>query len=236
MSDTAASDSRWYLAIALLLIVPLVTLAISLIDKTGEDELAYGCDTLIKHYEAIDAQASLQANAILVLGDSRVTRWRDIPERIAGLPVLARGMPGLTIARVADCFERAVAYYQPQMVLLWLSDTVLDGPVSHVTNNLATLRERANYYSVSHTLIIAPPLETPAMGPDTVKVKRFSAALSGWAGIAPGVSIIDISAPLRGDDGRPNPDFFWPDGRTLFEHGYHAINRWLESHVLTGNG
>lgn len=173
------------------------------------------CATLTEDLETLDNVSRLPEAPLLVLGDGTARHWPDSIAELAGQPVLNRAIQGTTVATVAACFRRMVAYYRPRHVVLFLEHRDRERLETELTDALQEINAQKDRFDVAMNLWVIGLIETPARG--SSRVSRLNRAVESAAAALPGVEFIDFNPLLQNADGRPDHNHFWPDGDTLRE-------------------
>ena len=208
----------------------MITTAVSILyDDRGQG--VENCEQLTGLLEQQDLSSPVPDQGVLLIGDETLRRWRYQPKELAGANVLIRHVSGLSLERIADCFQRAVAFYRPA-VTVWLpSEEELALGSDALTRHLQQIFERRSYYSVSPFLAIVLPPNTPAIPNQQQRLAATIDQLRSSMEQQTGTAVIDVSPHLAASSGLPDPTLFWPDGKTLNERGLQQMFKGLSDQL-----
>ncbi|MEY2908596.1 MAG: hypothetical protein RLZZ602_1119 [Pseudomonadota bacterium] len=232
MTEFSATPSQNAVVIAftIILSVPVIATAVSILyDDHGQG--VENCEQLTALLEQQDLSSSVPNQGVLLIGDERLRRWRYQPKELAGADVLTRHVSGLNLERIADCFQRAVAFYRPAITVWLPSEQELAIGNDALTRHIQQIFERRTYYSVSPFLAIAMPPNTPAIPNQQQRLAATIDLLRSSLEQQAGTALIDVSADLAASSGLPDPTLFWPDGKTLNERGLEQMFEGLSAQL-----
>lgn len=186
------------------------------------------CRAVTELLERLDIESAGSDPNLLVIGGTRLKAWnrRSGPEVPRGEYRLLAA-PELTVATVAGCFQRSVAHYRPATTLLLVEDTEVLADPQALLRNLDELEQQRTYWSVSPHLVIATPAALPAVQDDAPDLQRFRQELSERAVPGSGTRILNLDQLFTGEDGKIDPELFWPDGQTLTREGYQRLETYF---------
>ena len=210
--------------------IPVLVALVSIrYDQTVTD--ANSCDELTLLLEQQDVEHGMTKNAILLLGDASVRRWRHRPQKMGQTELMMRTARGLDASLVAGCFERAVAYYQPAITVFLTHKNELMASSKGLQDAIDQILERRDYYSVSPFLVFALPPNSPATPNYDPMLKSSVSLLQAVAENQSGVAVIDLSDSLNNTNGIPDARLFWPDGETPNNEGIRRLMQVLSNQI-----
>lgn len=226
--DSATSTNTWVRTFFIAaLLVPVLASVLS-IQRDVVGGVQADCTSITRELERVDAAGSIGEQAVLILGNHRVRRWREPPTTVGDKAILMRGSPALTPRLIADCFQRSVAYYRPALAVIFLEPEDVYDHSERTHAALNTIADRRRYYDVAPRLAIVPPIPTPADASQREVLQQFNSALNEWAAGHTGIMVMHLDGPLLNENGQPEAPLFWPDGQTLSDQGYQRFGEALE--------
>lgn len=215
--------------VALALLVPLLAFGTRVaMDRRAAE--SGGCDDLRADFEVLDRATTLVADPILVIGNHRARAWQAPPSVLSDQPLIIRASPRLTLASLNECFPRVVGYYRPTRVVLFADDLMSTPAESDVVAQFEALVRQGNVWDLTAEWLVIGPLHTPAAG-SAPTGRGEVVALERWAASREGVRLLDLNPVFDSGLNAPNPDYFWPDGRTLGVDGYRRLAQALQQAV-----
>ncbi len=215
------------------LLIPMVVLVARLGYHWSLARQVADCEAITRSLEQVDGVQRVASGGILMLGRNHLARWRDVPDVILGTDVVVRASPLYRTEAIADCFQRAVAWYQPNITVLLLEMSDASRAPDDVFMALDKLQRAREHYGVSPHLVIIPPLDGPAFEAQLEQLQDFTVKLARWARAQTGVYVMPIGTRLYDATGAVDPSLYWPDGETLFADGYDRLEQGLREELRT---
>jgi len=215
---------------AILLLMPLVHLAylISREALAALDSSPKVWDTEIEAYAKADRLAERAINPVVIVGGRRVLLWQDVEDVLAPTPVLMRGLGDATVEDIIFHYERLVAFYQPQTVVLLPSNSEFHirdmksaedmvASISKLIELDARVRKTGLFY-------VFAPINSPLHGDDKTKIEQVTRQLKIWANTRDNIRIIDANILLSDTTGAAKAAYFRADGVNLNDSGYMRLS------------
>ncbi len=206
-------------------LVALVVLAAGALfflgDRINQAEFWEGT---IEGFEAADADAFPEPDAILFTGSSSIRLWSTLEQDMAPLRVLNRGFGGAHMDHVVHFADRIIRPYAPRALVVYAGDNDIGAGktpeqveadfralVLHVREDRPDL---PIYY-----LTIKPSRLRWKLWPSMHEANQRIAAL---AAADPAIRVIDVATAMieRGGGGEPPASLFALDGLHLSDEGY----------------
>ncbi|TGD75674.1 hypothetical protein E4634_01950 [Mangrovimicrobium sediminis] len=184
-------------------------------------------------YVREDQSTTLPERPIEVVGGHRVTLWRGLEPLLAPRPVLMRGLGNATIDDIAHHYERLVAYYRPDTLVVMPGDSDFhlrdNKDAAQLAGAVRDLVALDAGFARTRRIYVISPLKTPLHPGDRERVEASTRLLQEWARGDARVEILDANALLCDAEGNPDPAYFRFDGLNLNEHGYLRLSLLLKS-------
>ena len=191
----------------------------------------------IKKFEAADAKAMPAPGSVEFVGSSTIRIW-DLKSAFPGLDAFNRGFGGSWSVDCDYYADRIVVKYRPRLVVYYAGDNDIGGGASAASVDRAfedfVAKVKAGVPGVKIVyLCIKPSIarwnKWPAMRQANAMVKAFAEKTDG-------VSVVDCSAEMLGEDGRPRKELYRPDGLHMSAAGYEIWNLKLRPVVEQRSG
>jgi len=218
---------------AVLLLMPLVHLVflISREALAALDASPKVWNAEMEAYAETDRLAERPTDPIVIVGGRRVVLWPAVEDLLAPKPVLMRGLGDATVEDIIFHYQRLIAFYQPQTVVLLPSNSEFHirgiKSADELVASIQTLVELDQSVRKAGLFYIFAPLNTPLHRADEPKVKATTQALRAWAKSKNKVRILDANVLLSDGDGAAKANYFRADGVNLNELGYMRLSMLL---------
>ena len=178
----------------------------------------------IEEFKRQDREAAPPEGGIVFTGSSSINFWSTLAEDMAPLPVINRGFGGSKIGQVAYYADDIVIAYRPQAVVLFAgtndlgrfrtktAQEVFGGYIEFVNKVHAALPQTPIYY-----IAITP---TPARWRYWPLAQEANQLIRSYTETHPGLSFIDLSSQILGQDGKPRRELFIWDRLHPSAQGY----------------
>ena len=184
----------------------------------------------IQSFKKSDSVAFPPGNAILFIGSSSFTMWKEVQNDFPGYKIINRAFGGSTLADQLRYIKEVVFPYKPKQVIIYCgendlasSDTVSAKTVATRFYKLfALIRKKFPKAQVTYVSMKPSPSRSfllPKMISGNEMIKKFLASRKRTA-------YIDVYKEMIDDEGKPRTDIFLDDNLHMNRDGY-AI--WIKS-------
>lgn len=180
-------------------------------------------DQVMRAFETEDAASTLSKNTVVFTGSSSIAFWKTLEQDMAPLSVINRGFGGSTMRDVFYWLDIVVLKHRPRAIVLYVGDNDIglynsspDEVLAGFEDLVSRIRRElpsARIYFVG----IKPSISRWAMWPNMQQANRL---IQAFCERTPNVRFVDIASPMLDSQGRPNADFFEPDGLHMNTRGY----------------
>ena len=193
------------------------------------------CTDAERAFEAADFAEISRQHPSLLIGNQRVRYW-NVNEAASPDEVwFKRWVNGLNPDRIAQCFPRLIAHYQPAVVVLPIdTEFAVDTPTADIFDGLQAVVDQRSEYKLDFELWVISPLSTPRF--DGVHANHLAAVNEEgkrWASNDYRTHWLDFQAVITAESGEPDSKLFWANGDTLSNAGYRRLTERL---VAFSNG
>lgn len=177
----------------------------------------------IQAFKKADKKSFPPKNAILFVGSSSFTKWKDVSDYFPGYTIINRGFGGSQIPDVTRYADDIIIPYEPRQVVIYCGDNdIATGTLSatDVLQRFMTLfniiRNKLPETNVVFVSIKPSPSREKYMSiieDANIMIRQF---LSGYRETA----YVDIYHPMLDRDGKPRKELFLEDDLHMNEKGY----------------
>jgi lysophospholipase L1-like esterase len=175
-------------------------------------------------------------HAILFVGSSSFTKWKDVQDYFPDHTIINRGFGGSTLVDVTRYADDIITPYHAKQIVIYCgendlaySDTVSAGMVFHRFQYLFNkIREAAPTVPVAFISLKPSPSRKklwPKMIEANKRIKNYLAAKTNTA-------FIDVYSKMFDEDGKIMQDIFIEDNLHMNEKGYHIWQKIIAPYLV----
>lgn len=211
-----------------------VWLLLFLIASTGIIAQPFADD--IKAFKKQDSVSMPPQHAILFVGSSSFTMWKDMQEYFPEYTIINRGFGGSSLTDVIRYAEDVIFPYDPKQIVIYCGENDLAGDTSLYPSQVAARFEelfnliRKKYKKVPIVFISLKPSPSrrflmPKFNVTNVMIKSFLKTKKR-------TRFIDVYHAMLNEHGEPMPDIFLEDKLHMNKKGYAIWQKLIEPHLL----
>ncbi len=178
----------------------------------------------IQNFKKQDSITPPPQHAILFVGSSSFTEWKDVQDYFPGTKIINRGFGGSSLPDVIRYADDIIFPYRPKQVVIYcgdndfgFSDTVTAAIVfSRVKQLFMLIRNNLPDANITYISIKPSPSRSKLMAQEEVANK----AIKDFLATQRNTAFIDVYHMMIGDDGRPVPSIFLADSLHMNASGY----------------
>ncbi len=190
----------------------------------------------IQDFKKQDSASFPPQNAILFIGSSSFTMWKDVQQDFPKYKIINRGFGGSALLDQIRYVKDVIFPYKPKQIIIYCgendiaaSDTVTGQDVSKRFQKLFSLI-RNKYPTVQITYISMKPspsreLLMPKMRRGNELIKKFLLSKKKTA-------FIDVYKEMIDDEGKPREELFLDDNLHMNKAGYDIWKKKIEPFLL----
>lgn len=193
----------------------------------------------IQAFKKQDSITFPSKNAILFVGSSSFTMWKDVQDYFPGYKIINRGFGGSTLQDVIRYANDIIIPYQPKQIVIYCgeNDLAYDDSLypSQVEERFEQLFDiiREHYPKIQITYIsIKPSLSRKKLMPKfdvaNVMIKSFLKSKKK-------TKFIDVYHAMLEKDGTPMKDIFIEDNLHMNAKGYRIWQKLIQPHLVKTN-
>lgn len=191
----------------------------------------------IQAFRKQDSASFPPSNAILMIGSSSFTKWRDVQDYFPSYPVINRGFGGSSLPDLIRYAPDIIQPYHPRQVLIYCgendlagSDTTVNGQVVFERFKQLFAIIRGYYPLVQVTYVSMKPSPSrrhllPKMEEGNQLIRRFLAKRKH-------ASYIDVYNRMLNPDRTMQPGIYLNDSLHMNKNGYAIWQKQIEPYLV----
>ena len=190
----------------------------------------------IQAFKKQDSDSFPPKNAILFIGSSSFTMWKDVQQYFPSYRIINRGFGGSSLPDVIRYANDIILPYQPKQIVIYFgendlaaSDTVTAKLVFNRFKQLFTII-RNRYPKVKVTYVSMKP--SPSRQLLLSKMINGNELIKKYLSSKKRTSYVDVYKEMIDDEGKPRPDLFLDDNLHMNKTGYAIWHKFIEPHLL----
>lgn len=190
----------------------------------------------IQAFKKQDSVSFPPKNAILFIGSSSFTMWKDVQQYFPSYRIINRGFGGSSLPDVIRYANDIILPYQPKQIVIYCgendvaaSDTVTGKLVFNQFKQLFTII-RNRYPKVKVTYVSMKP--SPSRQLLLSKMINGNELIKKYLSSKKRTSYVDVYLEMIDDEGKPRPDLFLDDNLHMNKTGYAIWQKLIEPHLL----
>lgn len=176
----------------------------------------------INEFKQQDQKAFPPKNAILFVGSSSFTKWKDVQAYFPSYPIINRGFGGSTIPDVINYANDIIVPYQPRQVVIYCGDNdIADGAKApEVQRRFIELFNIIRGKLPQTSIVFVSIKPSPSRARLMPVVEESNAEIRQFLSTYPQTAYVDVYHPMLTPDGRPRPEIFLDDSLHMNANGY----------------
>lgn len=190
----------------------------------------------IQAFKTQDSVSFPPKNAILFIGSSSFTMWKDVLQYFPSYTIINRGFGGSSLPDVIRYANDIILPYQPKQIVIYCgendlaaSDTVTGKLVFNRFKQLFTII-RNRYPKVRVTYVSMKP--SPSRQLLLSKMIKGNELIKKYLSSKKRTSYVDVYLEMIDDEGKPRSELFLDDNLHMNKSGYVIWQRLIEPHLL----
>lgn len=190
----------------------------------------------IQSFKKQDSISAPPENAILFIGSSSFTMWKDVQKDFPGYIIINRGFGGSPLLDQLRYVNEVVFPYKPKQIIIYCgendlasSDTVSGTMVANRFYKLFT-RIRNKFPRAQITYVTMKP--SPSRELLLSKMMRGNELIRKYLSTKKRTAYVDVYKEMIDDEGKPRTDIFLDDNLHMNKDGYAIWKRLIQPHLL----
>jgi lysophospholipase L1-like esterase len=186
----------------------------------------------IQRFEEQDRRQPPPREGFLFVGSSSIVGW-NLEKHFPNLPVINRGFGGSEVSDSLQFADRIVIPHRPRVVVLYAGDN----DIAHKKTPQIVLADYQAFVAKVRSALPNTKIVFVAIKPSISRwklvdqMREANRLVREVTQADPLQEFVDIDTPMIGDDGKPKPELFKPDGLHLNEDGYQLWSSLVRPHL-----
>jgi lysophospholipase L1-like esterase len=202
-------------------------------DKAGPDS-PFWSD--IQNFKKQDSISFPPKNAILFIGSSSFTNWKDVQDYFPGQAIINRGFGGSTLLDQLRYEKDIIFPYQPKQIVIYCgendlasSDSIQAGMVYERFKTLfIDIRDKMPNVPIAFISLKPSPSRRHLME----KMDRANIFVGAFLNMQKNTVFIDVYHKMLNEAGQPLPEIFLDDSLHMNAKGYAIWQKLIEPYLL----
>lgn len=190
----------------------------------------------IQSFKKQDSVSFPPQNAILFVGSSSFTMWKDVQQDFPSYTIINRGFGGSSLPDVIRYADKIILPYQPKQIVIYCGENDLAGS-DKVTAEMVVDRFK-QLFKIIRDRYPKAKLTYVSMKPSPSRLHLMSKMDEGNLLIKKilkkkkKTSFVDVYHKMLNEDGTPIKDIFLEDDLHMNDKGYAIWQKLIEPHLL----
>lgn len=190
----------------------------------------------IQAFKKQDSASFPPKNAILFIGSSSFTMWRDVQKDFPGYKIINRGFGGSTLVDQLNYTNEIVVPYQPKQIIIYCGEN--DLAASDTVSAELVFKRFRQLFTIIRNRYPKAKLTYVSMKPSPSRQLLLSKMISGnemikkYLSSKRRTSYVDVYKEMIDDEGKPRMDLFLDDNLHMNKTGYAIWQKLIEPHLL----
>ncbi len=192
-----------------------------------------------KEIQLLKQQDKLQPpphHAVLFVGSSSFTKWKDVQSYFPNSRIINRGFGGSTLVDVIRYAGDVIYPYHPKQVVIYCGENDL-AYVDTVTAPTVLARFKTLFAMVRHHLphaniVFVSIKPSPSRQAIRNKVEAANALIKQFLATNANTAFVNVYSPMLNAAGNPRPELFLADSLHMQPAGYAIWKKAIEPYLL----
>ena len=190
----------------------------------------------IQNFKKQDSISFPPQNAILLIGSSSFTMWKDVKDYFPGYTIINRGFGGSTLLDQIRYTKDIVFPYQPKQIIIYCGENDLAS--SDSITALMVFERFKELFQMTREKFTEMPIAYISMKPSPSrrhlfpKMREGNQLIKDFLATQKNVAFIDVHRPMLNETGEPIPEIFLDDSLHMNAKGYAIWKKEIEPYLL----
>ncbi len=190
----------------------------------------------IEQFKIADSLQMPPKNAILFVGSSSFTKWKDVQNYFPSYPIINRGFGGSTLLEVLMYAGNVIFPYNPKQIVVYCGENDLAASDSITAEQVAyrfiTLFDMIRKVWKDKPIAFVSIKPSPSRDKIRPKVIEANKIIKAFLETKINTAYIDVYSKMITPDGNPMPDIFIEDRLHMNAKGYAIWQKVMEPYLL----
>ena len=190
----------------------------------------------IQNFKKQDSLSFPLKNAILFIGSSSFTNWKDVNDYFPGYTIINRGFGGSTLLDQIRYEKDIIFPYQPKQIVIYCgendlasSDSIQAGMVYARFKNLFNdIRNKLPDVPIAFISLKPSPSRRHLME----KMERANVFIGAFLAMQKNAEFIDVYHKMLNEAGQPMPEIFLEDSLHMNAKGYAIWQKEIQPYLI----
>lgn len=190
----------------------------------------------VNAFATLDARQSPPDNAVLLIGSSSFTYWKDVADYFPGHQFINRAFGGSSLTHLIDYVDKVVYPYRPKQILIYCGENDIAASKTVTADTVLLrfktlhrlIREQMPNVPISFVSIKPSPVRAeflPTVVESNKRIKKFCKRSKK-------TDFIDVFTSMLGDDGKPMEEIFIADRLHMNAKGYQIWKNVITPYLI----
>lgn len=187
-------------------------------------------------FKQLDSASTPPKNAILFVGSSSFTKWKDVQDYFPSYPIINRGFGGSTLVDVIRYAYDVILPYQPKQVVIYCGENDL-ASASHPTAEQVVLRFKTLFGIIRQnlpntTISFVSMKPSPSRKHLFPEMKRANAHIKTFLQGQRKAAFINVYDAMLDAQGNPKAEIFLDDQLHMNASGYAIWKKIIQPYLI----
>jgi len=189
----------------------------------------------IDNFKKQDSIKPPPQHAILFVGSSSFTKWKDVQDYFPGYTIINRGFGGSSLPDVIRYANDIIIPYHPKQLVIYCGDN--DFAASDTVTAQIVLDRFKKLFSIIRKKLPAANIvyisikPSPSRARLMAKGEEANNSIKNFLAKQKNTSFVDVYHLMLGENGRPLPSIFLADSLHMNANGYAIWKKAIEPHL-----
>jgi lysophospholipase L1-like esterase len=189
----------------------------------------------IKAFKKEDSIRVPPQHAILFIGSSSFTNWKDVQDYFPGYPIINRGFGGSSLPDLIRYANDIIFPYHPKQIVIYCGDNDL-ADSDTVSSETVVKRFQSLFYLIRKkmpgvNMIYISIKPSPSRARLKAKAENANAMIKKFIERQKNSTFVDVFNPMLGSDGKPIAEIFREDSLHMNAKGYAIWQKKIQPYL-----
>lgn len=190
----------------------------------------------VNAFAVIDAKQSPPENAVLLIGSSSFTYWKDVADYFPEHQFINRAFGGSSLTHQIDYIDKVVYPYKPKQVLIYCGENDIAASKTVTADSVflrfkklhSLIREKLPNVLISFVSIKPSPVRAEFL-PTVIASNKL---IEQFCKRSQKTTFINVFTPMLGVDGKPMEEIFIADRLHMNAKGYRIWEKVIAPYLI----
>lgn len=207
----------------------LLTVCVSMVFTSCAQQTTKPFYKDIQEFKRTDKENPPPAHAIVFVGSSSFTMWRDVQKYFPEYPIINRGFGGSTLAQAIEYADDIITAYHPKQVVIYSGENDLatgKTTANDVVVRFKTLFKKIRAKVPNANIVYVSMKPSPSRQQMMPAMKDANGRIKEFLSKDKNAAFVDVFSLMLDSAGNPRPELFKEDMLHMKKAGYQI---WKEA-------